>query len=179
MYEAMPSKLDQAWRSEWTPGVLNSVVSWQMRTVNVSRKIQAPGSAVWDVLADFPNIADWNSGIKTSYATGDKTEGIGATRHCDLAPAGTLEETVREWEPGEKLVISIDSATKLPIKRGLATFDLAAGDTPGQTKVSMNYEYETKWGFLGKLMGGTLDRPLTKGFTRFLADLDTAASSSG
>ncbi len=150
-----------------------------MRMVSVSRKIQAPGSAVWDVLADFPNIADWNSGITRSYATGDQTGGTGATRHCDLAPAGTLDETVRKWEPRKKMVISIDSTTKLPIKRGLATFDLAAGDTAGQTNVDMNYEYETKWGLLGKLMGAMLDRRLAKGFAGFLADLDTAASSSG
>lgn len=89
-----------------------------MRAVRVNREIGAPATAVWDVLADFPNIADWNGGVKKSYATGEQTEGIGATRHCDLAPVGTLEETVREWQPGKKMVISIDSATKLPISHG-------------------------------------------------------------
>ena len=32
-------------------------------------------------------------------------------------------------------------ATKIPIKQGLATFDLAAGDTAGETNVSLTYEY--------------------------------------
>lgn len=43
----------------------------------------------------------------------------------------------------------------------------------------MSYDYQTKWGVLGKLIGGQLDRQLTKGFTGFLSDLDTAAASSG
>ena len=148
-----------------------------MRSISVSRDIAASGTAVWDVLADFPNIADWNGGVKKSYATSDQTEDVGATRHCDLSPTGTLEETIREWEPGEKLVISIDSATKLPIKTGLATFELDPDADGGFTKVGAHYEYETKWGVLGKLMGGMVDRQLTKGFAGFLEDLETAATS--
>ena len=150
-----------------------------MRAIRVNREIIGPATAVWDVLADFPNIADWNGGVKKSYVTGEKTEDIGATRHCDLAPAGTLEETVREWRPGEKMVISIDSATKLPISHGLATVDLVSTGDAARTRVSVSYDYETKWGVLGKLMGGLIDRQLTKGFTGFLGDLDTAATSSG
>ena len=129
------------------------------------------------MLADFPNIADWNSGVKTSYSTSDQTMDVGATRHCDLSPTGTLEETIREWEPGQKLVISIDSATRLPIKQGRVTFDLAPDAEGGFTKVGAHYEYETKWGVVGKLMGGMVDRQLSKGFAGFLEDLETAATS--
>ena len=149
-----------------------------MRTVAVSRDIAAPSTAVWAVLADFPNIADWNGGVKKSYATGQATEGVGATRHCDLAPAGTLEETVREWTIGEKMVISIDSTTKLPIEQGVATFDLEGGEGSAPTTVNLNYEYSTKWGLVGKMMGGLLTRRLTKGFQGFLTDLDAAATKS-
>ena len=131
---------------------------------------------VWDVLADFPNIADWNGGVKKSFSTGEATSGVGATRHCDLSPTGTLEETIREWTPGEKLVVSIDSATRLPIKQGLATFDLSAGADSDSTNVGLTYDYETKWGIAGKAIGGLLDRQLTKGFSGFLADLETAAT---
>ena len=99
-----------------------------MRTIDVSRNIPAPRSAVWAVLADFPNIADWNSGVKTSFSTSDSAEGVGAKRHCDLAPLGGLEETIGEWVPDEKLVVNIDSATKLPMKHAVATFTLDDGD---------------------------------------------------
>lgn len=147
-----------------------------MRSITVSRDIQASDDAVWDVLADFPNIADWNGGVKQSYSTNEQSGGVGATRHCDLSPTGTLEETIREWEPGEKMVVSIDSATRLPIREGLVTFDLETSDG-GSTNVGLHYEYETKWGVLGRLMGGAIDRQLTKGFGGFLADLEAAATT--
>lgn len=129
-------------------------------------------------MADFPNVADWNGGVKNSYSTGDATSGVGATRHCDLSPTGTLEETIREWTPGEKFVVSIDSSTKLPIKQGLVTFDLSDGADAASSNVDVTYDYETKWGIVGKALGGLLDRQLTKGFSGFLSDLETAASQS-
>ena len=149
-----------------------------MRSVSVSREVPASTSSVWGVLADFPNIADWNGGVKTSYTTGDQIDGVGATRHCDLSPTGSLEETIREWHPREKLVVSIDSATKLPIEKGLATFTLAEGDQPGSTTVGLLYEFDTKWGIAGRLMGGVMERQLTKGFAGFLADLEAAATAT-
>jgi hypothetical protein len=63
------------------------------------RAIEAPRHAVWEVLADFPNIADWNSGVKHSEATSEETGGLGTSRHYDLAPMGALEETITGWDP--------------------------------------------------------------------------------
>jgi uncharacterized protein YndB with AHSA1/START domain len=147
-----------------------------MRSIHVSREINAPLSAVWDVLADFPNIARWNTGVKKSYSTGDAIGGVGATRHCDLAPAGTLEETIREWQPETRLVISIDSVTKLPIKRALVTFELVGDGGDWPTTVGVDYAYEPRFGPVGNLISGMIDRQLTKGFTGFLADLDASAT---
>jgi len=130
---------------------------------------------VWAVLADFPNIAAWNSGVKKSFATSESTSGVGATRHCDLAPLGELEETILEWQPDERLVISIDAAAKLPIRSGQVTFTLdESGDA---TTTTLDYAYEPKGGPLGRLIGPMVDRQLRSGFTGFLADLDAAASA--
>lgn len=147
-----------------------------MRAIEVIRTIPAERSTVWGVLADFPNIADWNQGVKTSYATGEATGGVGATRHCDLSPAGALEETVREWQPESRMVVSIDSAKMLPIRSGLVTFELA--DVGTATPISLRYAYETKYGIIGRLLGPLLDRQLTSGFNGFLADLEAAALAS-
>lgn len=147
-----------------------------MPTLRMSSEIPAPVAVVWDVLADFPNVADWNGGVKASYATGEQTEGVGASRHCDLAPTGTLEETIREWHPNEKLVVSIDSSTKSPLKNGLGTFNLSAGDSESTTIV-LNLDYEVKWGPVGRLIGPVVQRQLTKGFAGFLRDLETTATS--
>jgi len=146
-----------------------------MRSINVERSMPVSRSAVWAVLADFPNIAQWNTGVTKSFSTSEEIEGPGATRHCDLAPTGTLEETVVGWEPNDKLVVRIDSTTRLPIQTGEVTFSLSGeGD---QTTTGVDYVYHTKWGMLGRLMGPMLDNQLRRGFNGFLADLEKAALS--
>lgn len=145
-----------------------------MRTIEVEKNINAPQSKVWAVLADFPNIASWNTGVKNSLSTSEATEGVGAQRHCDLAPAGALEETIQVWEPERRLEISIDSAKGLPIQHGLATFGLEPSEAG--TRVTIAYSYQPKLGFIGQLMGRlVMDGQLTKGFRGFLADLEQAA----
>jgi len=145
-----------------------------MGNVIVTKNLQASRSAVWGVLADYPNIAAWNSGIKHSEATSDATSGVGAQRHCDLSPVGGLEETIREWEPETRMVISIDETSKLPIKSGLAAFDLVDGGD--STSVTITYDYEMKGGSLGAAtMGPVMRGQLEKGFGGFLDDLEIAA----
>lgn len=131
----------------------------------------APRTAVWSVLADFPNISAWNGGVTNSYATSEATGGVGATRHCDLAPLGELEETIAAWDEEKRMVVHIDSAKRLPIRHGAATFTLDDGHT------TIDYEYEPT-PVLGRLSGPLLDRQLAKGFEGFLADLDAAAVNS-
>ena len=126
------------------------------------------------MLADFPNIARWNSGVKHSESTSESSGGVGATRHCDLAPVGALEETVAEWEPDQRMVVRIDSAAKLPIRSGEVTFLLE--ERAGATDTLIRYTYEPKGGrLLAPLMGPVIDRQLRSGFEGFLADLDEAA----
>jgi uncharacterized protein YndB with AHSA1/START domain len=144
-----------------------------MRNIKLDRKLDASRSAVWAVLADYPNIASWNSGVNKSFSTGAATEGVGATRHCDLAPMGGLEETIREWEPESKLAISIDKASKLPIKSGLATFTMA--ESGEATDFTLSYDYEPKFAPLVFIMGPMLDKQFKKGFSGFIDDLEKAA----
>jgi len=143
-----------------------------MRSISVSRTLDADTSAIWDVLADFPGISSWNSGVNASHATSEATSGVGATRHCDLAPIGALEETVQDWDPGHRLVVSIDEAKRLPIRRGRATFTLGPADAG--TTVTIDYEYEAQLG-----TGPLLDRQLGKGFAGFLDDLEREAQRTG
>jgi uncharacterized protein YndB with AHSA1/START domain len=139
-----------------------------MPTVKVSRSMSASRSAVWSVLADFPHISTWNGGVRASHSTSEVTSGVGARRHCDLAPMGSVEESVAEWVEDERMVVTIDSAAGLPIERGVATFTIADGSTV------VDYEFEPK-GLLGRLTAPMLVRQLKKGFGGFLSDLDAAA----
>ncbi len=145
------------------------------RLITIERQIAAPRADVWRVLADFPNIADWNAGVKASRATSTTAGGIGATRHCDLAPAGSLDETVIDWQVEQRLVISIDKATVVPIDQGQVTFILESSPTRDLTRTLVEYRYRPKGGPLRRLVGPLVDRQLTKGFAGFLVDLEKAA----
>ncbi len=148
-----------------------------MRNVEIERMVAAPRSAVWAVLADYPNIADWNDGVVKSYGIGDATEGVGAQRQCDLAPNGSMRmrETVAEWVPQERMVIDIDQIEKMPITGARMTFTLADGGEA--TRFTMSYEYEPKGGPLAAILGPLMDRQMNKGFNGFIDSLEPAAQA--
>jgi uncharacterized protein YndB with AHSA1/START domain len=147
-----------------------------MRNVRVERTLTTPQSSVWAVLADYPNIVDWNDGVKNSYAIGDATEGVGAQRQTELVPNGAMRmrETVSEWVPEERMVLAIDKIEKQPVKHATMTFTLSGGDT---TSFTMNYVYEPKGGPLAFIYGPILDRQMNKGFNGFIDSLELAAQA--
>ena len=146
-----------------------------MRNVKLERTLAAPRSSVWAVLADYPNIADWNDGVKKSYAIGDATEGVGAQRQTELVPTGAMRETVAEWVPEERMVIAIDKVEKMPVKQARMTFTLSGGDET--TLFTMSYDYEPKGGPLAVILGPVLDRQMNKGFNGFIDLLEPVAQA--
>ena len=146
-----------------------------MRNVKLERTLDVARSSVWAVLADYPNIADWNDGLKKSYAIGDATEGVGAQRQTELVSAGAMRETVTEWVPEERMVIAIDKIEKMPVKQATMAFTLSGGgDT---TLVTMSYDYEPKGGPLALILGPILDWQMNKGFNGFIDYLEAAAQA--
>jgi len=148
-----------------------------MRNVKFERTLAAPRSSVWAVLADFPNIADWNDGLTKSYAIGHATEGVGAQRQTELVPTGAMRmrETVAEWVPEERMVMAIDKIEKMPANRSTMTFTLTDG---GETTLfTMSYEYEPKGGPLAFILGPMLDRQMNKGLDGFVDNLEAAAQA--
>ena len=148
-----------------------------MRNVTVQRTVAAPRSSVWAVLADYPNIADWNDGVMNSYAIGDVTEGVGAQRQTELVPTGAMRmrETVAEWVPEERMVIAIDGIEKMPVTQARQTFTLS--DDGEATQFTMSYDYEPKGGPLAFIYGPLLDRQMNKGFNGFIDSLEPAAQA--
>jgi len=135
-----------------------------MRNITVARTVAAPRSSVWAVLADYPNIADWNDGVMTSYAIGDATEGVGAQR-----------QTVAKWVPEEKMVIAIDKVEKMLAKQATQAFTLSGrGET---TQFEMSFDYEPKGGPLALIYGPMLDRQMRKGFNGFIDNLEATAQA--
>jgi uncharacterized protein YndB with AHSA1/START domain len=148
-----------------------------MRSVKVERTLAAPRSSVWAVLADYPNIVDWNDGVKNSYAIGDATEGVGAQRQTELVPDGAMNmrETVAEWVPEERMVIAVDKIEKQPVKQATMTFTLSDGGET--TAFTMSYDYQPKGGPLALIYGPFLDRMMKKGFNGFIDNLEPTAQA--
>lgn len=144
-----------------------------MRTVQVTKTLDAPQQSVWNVLYDFPNISQWNSGVTSSFATGQEL-GVGAQRHCDLSPTGQLEETLVELDEPTRAVVSIDTAKRIPIKRGRVEFLLEP--VGSGTKVTINYSYAPIGGPLAGVVGRVMDPQLRNGFGGFLDDLGAEAA---
>ncbi len=146
-----------------------------MRNLKIERTVQAPRSSVWAVLADYPNIADWNGGVINSRAIGDATEGVGAQRQCELDGSVAMRETVTEWTPEEKMVIAIDQIEKMPVAKATMTFTLSDGGAA--TPMTMSYDYEPKGGPFGFVVAAMMGRPMNKGFNGFIDSLEKAAQA--
>ncbi|MEO1058629.1 MAG: SRPBCC family protein [Actinomycetota bacterium] len=147
-----------------------------MNNITIQRTVAASPANVWAVLADYPNIDSWNTGVERSYSIGDTTSGVGAIRQCELTPGATLRETIAEWNDGERMVIDVDEITKLPVKHATMTFTLAEAAGAG-TAFTMRYDYQPKGGPLSFLVAAMLGRPMNKGFNGFVDDLEAAARS--
>ncbi len=148
-----------------------------MRNVKEERTVAAPRSSVWAVLADYPNISDWNEAMTNSYAIGDAIEGVGAERRCEFGSKGSIRmrETVTEWVPEQRMVVVADQTEKQLLRQGTMTITLSdAGET---TPYSMSYDYEAKGGPLALIYGPLLDRVFKKGFKAFIDDLESAAQA--
>ena len=144
-----------------------------MPTLQVTRTTDKSPEALWDVLADFPNIANWYSGLKTSVSTSEAPNGVGATRHCELAPMGAIDERILDWEEGSRVRIAAEKYEKAPIKEAVADFRITPdGD---QTRLDLSFDFTPKGGVAGKAATPALKAALTKGFNQMLQDWEAAA----
>ena len=144
-----------------------------MPTLQVTRTTDKSPEALWEVLADFPNIANWYSGLKTSVSTSEAFNGVGATRHCELAPVGAIDERILDWEEGSRVRIAAEKYEKAPIKHAIADFRIVPdGD---QTRLDLSFDFTAKGGVAGKAATPALKAALTKGFNQMLKDWEAAA----
>jgi ribosome-associated toxin RatA of RatAB toxin-antitoxin module len=147
------------------------------RQLTVRRRVAASVGSVWAVLADFPSLATHWSGIKASRLVGDQREGVGARREVDLAPVGSMLETVTAWEEGRTIATRNQPSALVPFKQAESRLTLEPhGD---ETAITFDYRYVPKGGPFGRLSGPVIDRMLTKTFEGMLAALEQAGRATG
>jgi hypothetical protein len=133
--------------------------------------------SVWAVLADFPNLADYWTGLKSTRSIGDQTQGVGARRHVALKPIGALVETVTAWENSRTIATANEPSALVPFKRAASRLTLAP-DGEG-TAITFDYRYVPKGGPIGRLTGPLIDRKLRTDFGGMLAAVEEAALTAG
>jgi uncharacterized protein YndB with AHSA1/START domain len=130
-----------------------------MPEFTITNHIDAPVERVWEVLDDFGGISQWNSGVKRSSLTSDGPVTEGATRHCDFAPVGGVNERIETYVPNERMTIDLFETFKLPISGAVADFNLAP-DGAGTT-LTLHYSYTPNR--LGRVAKGPTEKQMRKG----------------
>ncbi len=145
----------------------------------VQRTVNAPKEVVWEILDDFPGIANWSAGIQKSFTTGDasKVTGLGAERRCELGGEKLLDERISAYTEGQSMTVDVWNVEGLPLKSSLTTFSVRAVDDDS-TEVTVDAEAVAKMpGFLAGLLNPMVSRFLVKSFSGVLDELATEAES--
>jgi carbon monoxide dehydrogenase subunit G len=109
-----------------------------MSSVTQGIQIDAPGEKVWAILADIGSVQDYSPGVVKSYYTSDVKVGVGASRHCDLLPTGTVEERIVNWLDRKQYSIEIYDWTDVPYT-GIAEFTVKPSGKGTTVTQSMDY----------------------------------------
>jgi ribosome-associated toxin RatA of RatAB toxin-antitoxin module len=152
-----------------------------MHNVTVKREINHDVESVWNVLDDFGTVHKYHPGVKTSSIIGDKQTGMGAKRVCNFYDGSSLKETIIKYTPNQGYSFRL-SDFSLPLKSATSHFQLEPLDKD-KSLLSVEIEFEPKFGPLGWLMAKLLMRPmLTKalnGLTKGLDDYMTSGQLVG
>ena len=125
-----------------------------MNKVEAQIVIDAPVEKVWEVLADFGAVYRWAPSVTDSYSTSKNNSGSEASRHCDVAGFGGIEETVTEWNEGREFTYVFTGVG--PISEGYSTWSVKPqGD---KTLVYTELRYTVRFGPLGALMNALIMR---------------------
>jgi hypothetical protein len=147
------------------------------RHITVQRRMTAATGSVWTLFADFPNLANHWSGLRSTRAIGDQTSGVGARRHVELKPFGSMDETVTVWEEGRRIDTLNRPGVSVPFNHAESSLLLEPADNG--TLATFDYRYVPRGGPIGRFTGPFIDRMLTTSFAGMLAAADAGALSNG
>lgn len=143
-------------------------------TIEATTLVNAPREHVWQILADFPNIADYASSVRESRSTSEQPFGIGATRSCRFNPIGSTDERIIDLQPGERLTLELFNTKKLPIKESTTTFAVTEVDA-GTTRLTMTNQIQPKGGPFAGLVARRLRKRLPAAAQQNVEELGAAA----
>ena len=143
-----------------------------MHEVSVTREIDAPKTAIWQVLDDFGGVDKYNPGITRSGIVDGPDTGRGATRECLLNDGGRIEEEIIEYESGSSYTVEFTDMGEFPLKENIVRISVTELDT-SRTNVTMAARFTPKFGPLGWLMAKVMMKSrFEENFEGMLAGLE-------
>jgi ligand-binding SRPBCC domain-containing protein len=120
-----------------------------MRLLEERVEINAPADRVWDILADFGNVAHWAPYMRKSSLIGSQEAGIGMRRGMRHAWGFRLEEVVTQWHVGKGFAFDVLKAP-YPMKDVKEVWVMGAEN--GGTVVETQVRYAMHLGPVGRLL---------------------------
>jgi len=142
-----------------------------MSQITVSHVLSSPVASVWAKLADFGGVHRFAAEIESSPINpGTPSTGVGAERSCHLYDDNNLQERITEFVEDRRLGVEVFESS-MPLKRASALFELTP--TSGDCELTLTFDYEVKYGLIGKAMDAiVMRRMMTKNFGALLRALD-------
>ena len=134
-----------------------------MATFKKQKIVNATQEEVWSTLSNYGDIYKFNPGVKKSYITSDKNQGIGATRICELLPVGKVSETIKEWDENHGFLLKVAPLEKLPPIEKFTTHFKIEKLSVNTSRVSVTVNYSMKLGVTGKILNKILIQPKLEG----------------
>jgi uncharacterized protein YndB with AHSA1/START domain len=147
-----------------------------MKTVTVTRTINAPIEKVFDVLVDHANYKEF-PGIRDSKlekAGAPERNGVGALRHIDIG-RGWFREEITHYERPRRLDYIIRE-TSLPLEHRGGSVRLEP--VAGGTKVTWSTTIRVTTPLIGGLLTGLVGRQLQGAFGATLAATERRAAAA-
>ena len=134
----------------------------KMSVLEVERIIDAPIEVAWEVIADMEGYADitTNGITKVEVLEG---EGKGMLRRCHDNKGNSWTETCPVWEEGRKFQFIVNTDVPdypFPLKRLQGTWFVEP--RPEGTLIKATFEYEIKFGMVGKMMNAFMAKQARK-----------------
>jgi hypothetical protein len=126
----------------------------------------------WAILKDYDNLK-WASTVKDAHYIGKKRNGVGMTRHCDLADGGYVVEEISKWDEGNSFTYLLTDASDPITPDSYANWSVKKMKD-GKSLIRFEVHYELGYGFIGDAMNGLMAKAKfansIKGFMHELKD---------
>jgi ligand-binding SRPBCC domain-containing protein len=127
----------------------------KLRVLEERIEIDAGADRVWDVLADFGDVASWAPYMRYSALVGEQRSGVGTRRRMRHAWGFRFEERVTQWHERHGYSFDVLKAP-FPMRDVKETWALTSAD--GRTVLATQVRYGMKLGPIGRLLDWALVR---------------------